>query len=161
MIYSHIVAAANNGVIGKDNDIPWDIKVDMQFFKRKTSSHIIIMGRKTFESMRSKPLPNRTNIVISRTLKPSEGIHVFDSIDKAVTYCETLKAEQDKEVFFIGGEGIYKGSESYVSKIYLTKVDMTVENGNAFYHLPKGFSQVSSEKVEENGIQLEFTEYTK
>ena len=84
---SHLVAVSNNLVIGVDNDLPWNLKSDLAHFKRYTLNKIIIMGRKTYESI-GRPLPNRVNYVVSRTLNEIKGAHVFNSIDAAISAAE-------------------------------------------------------------------------
>lgn len=103
-----IVAATPNGVIGKDNGIPWKIKEDMTFFKETTTGHPLIMGRKTWDSLRRKPLPNRSNVVITRDpsqFKPEdyERTTFFSSVKEAVEYCNG----SDSNAYLIGGEQIY------------------------------------------------------
>ena len=85
-IISHLVAVSNNLVIGVDNDLPWNFKTDLAHFKEYTLNKTIIMGRKTFESI-GRPLPNRTNFVISRTLKEIPGAQVFKSLDDSYQKC--------------------------------------------------------------------------
>ena len=79
MIISHLVAVSNNNVIGKNNDLPWKLKRDLQHFKNYTTGKTIVMGRKTFESI-GRPLPNRRNIIISSTIKSIDGAEVFSSL---------------------------------------------------------------------------------
>ena len=98
---SIIVAVAANGVIGDKNSLLWHISEDLRFFKRTTSGHPVIMGRKTFESL-GRPLPNRTNVVISRTIDSIEGCTVVRSLEEAIAM---FPAEE--EVFVIGGAQIY------------------------------------------------------
>ncbi|MEQ3663440.1 MULTISPECIES: dihydrofolate reductase [unclassified Olleya] len=113
-----IVAAGENNEIGKNNDLIWHLRDDLKRFKALTSSHYIIMGRKTFESF-PKPLPNRTHIVISRqsNYKAPEGIIVVGSIEEAINL-----AKNDSQPFIIGGGEIYKLAMPYASKIELTRV---------------------------------------
>ena len=85
-IISHLVAVSNNMVIGVDNDLPWNLKTDLAHFKKYTLNKTIIMGRKTFESI-GRPLPNRTNFVISRTLKEIPGAQVFESLEDSHQKC--------------------------------------------------------------------------
>ena len=92
---SIIVAVAQNGVIGDKNSLLWHISEDMRFFKRTTSGHPVIMGRKTYESL-GRPLPNRTNVVISRTLGELEGCTVVRSLEEAIALFPT-----EEEVFVI------------------------------------------------------------
>ena len=82
-IISHAVAVSNNNVIGVDNDLPWNLKNDLAHFKKYTSNKIIIMGRKTYESI-GRPLPNRTNFVISRTVMEIPGAYVFSNLEDAI-----------------------------------------------------------------------------
>ena len=129
---SIIVAVANNNVIGKDNILIWHLPADMKFFKEKTSGHCIITGRKNYESIPEKfrPLPNRTNIVITRQknyLAP--GAIVVDSIEQAI---EKALVTGDSEVFIIGGAEIYKQCMHLANRIYLTQIHHTFE-GDAFF----------------------------
>ena len=83
MIVSHLVAVSKNNVIGKDNDLPWKLKRDLLHFKEYTTNKTILMGRKTFESI-GRPLPNRTNFVISNTIKSIDGASVYTNMQDAV-----------------------------------------------------------------------------
>jgi dihydrofolate reductase len=103
MIVSIIVAASSNNVIGKDNDLIWHLPVDMNFFKTKTNSHHVIMGRKNFESIPHKyrPLPNRTNIIITRKEDYiADNCIVKNNLVDAINHA---KKNHEKEVFIIGG----------------------------------------------------------
>lgn len=123
-----IVAAAENDVIGKDNQLLWHLSADLQRFKSLTSGHCIIMGRKTFESF-SKPLPNRTHIVISRQSNYSvpPGVIVVDNLMDALD-----AAKGDPQPFVIGGGEIYKQAMPYASKIELTRVHGSFEADTYF-----------------------------
>ncbi|NQY09859.1 MAG: dihydrofolate reductase [Flavobacteriales bacterium] len=117
MKLSIIVAISENGVIGHDNDLIWHLPADLKFFKETTTGHFIIMGRKTHESI-GRPLPNRTNVVISRNEAYSnEGCENVTSIDTALELCK-----DEDEVFIIGGAQIYKESLAKVDYVYLTRV---------------------------------------
>lgn len=123
MLISLVVAISKNNAIGKNNQLLWHLPNDLKFFKKITSNHCIIMGRKTFESI-GKPLPNRTNIVISRTKLEVDGVLFFDSVEKALNYC---KSQNQEEVFIIGGGEIYKSTLPLAHKIFLTEVDVEIE----------------------------------
>ena len=123
---SIIVAVAKNGTIGDKNALLWHISEDLRNFKRITSGHPVIMGRKTFESL-GRPLPNRTNVVISRTTTHIEGCTVVDSLEKAIALFPT-----DEEVFIIGGAQIYAQALSLADKFYLTKVEHEYEGDTSF-----------------------------
>mgnify|MGYP006160192045 CR=1 FL=1 len=134
MKVSLIVAVSENGVIGKDNDLIWHLPRDMKFFKDTTLGHHVIMGRKNFESIPHKyrPLPNRTNIVITRqTNYTAEGCVVVNSVEAAL---EIAKQNGDNEPFIIGGGQIYRLAleVNLVDKIYLTKIHHIYE-GDTFF----------------------------
>jgi|LakMenEpi03Aug12_release.lakeMendotaPanAssembly.Ray.scaffolds.fasta_scaffold117011_2 dihydrofolate reductase len=160
MDISIIVAVAENGVIGKDNQLLWRLSEDLKLFKKRTTNHAIIMGRKTYDSI-GKPLPNRLNIVISRSKDLEiEGCLVADSLEKAI---ELAQNDSDKEeIFIIGGEKIYTLAESLATKLYLTKVQVNLE-GDAFFNLKpyENWTTVSSEhykKDERNEYDFEVLE---
>lgn len=130
MIISIVVAASTNNVIGKNNQLPWHLPNDMKFFKNTTWGLPVIMGRKTYESMKGEPLPGRINIVITRQkgLK-AEGAIVVTSLDDAMM---VVKETDSKEVFVIGGGEIFKEIWPKVNRIYMTRVHATLE-GDAFF----------------------------
>jgi len=124
MKVSCIVATAHNNVIGKDNDIPWYLPADLQYFKKITLGHHIIMGRKCYTSI-GRPLPKRTNVIITRD-------PFFISTNCIVTHSiqEALEAAYDngeKEAFIIGGGTIYDQTIDLWDRLYLTEVDLKVE----------------------------------
>lgn len=123
-----IVAAGENNAIGKDNQLIWHLKDDLQHFKKLTSGHHIIMGRKTFETF-PKPLPNRTHIVITRQkgYNVPDGVLVVDSLEKAIAI-----TENDPQPFIIGGGEIYKQAMSMADKIELTRVHASFD-GDTFF----------------------------
>lgn len=132
MILSIIVAISSNLVIGKDNTLIWHMPADMKYFKDKTSGHCVITGRKNYESIPEKfrPLPNRTNIVVTRqTDYQAPGAIVASSIEKAIAIAKELG---DEEVFIIGGAEIYKQSMPMVNRLYLTRIHHEFE-GDAFF----------------------------
>jgi dihydrofolate reductase len=126
---SHIVAASENNVIGLNNELPWNLPNDFKYFKNKTWGMPIIMGRKSFNSLK-EPLPGRLNIVITRqnSLKP-EGFILVNNIDDAI---EKAKESDAKEIFIIGGGEIFKQTFDRVSRIYFTRVHATLD-GDTFY----------------------------
>ena len=129
MIISAIVAVAKNNVIGRDNEIPWYLPADLKYFKRTTLGHHVIMGRKSFLSI-GKPLPKRTNIIITRDpFFIASGCIVLHSIEAAI---QMAKENGEDEVFIIGGGQVYEQALPYFDKIYLTEVDVTVD-GSVFF----------------------------
>ena len=145
MKVSLIVAVSENGVIGKDNDLIWHLPKDMRFFKETTMGHHVIMGRKNFESIPHKyrPLPDRTNIVITRQSEyKAEGCIVVDSVEAAL---EIAKNNGDIEPFIIGGGQIYRIAleENLVDKIYLTKVHHSFEGDTFFPELSSDWKEIN------------------
>lgn len=117
-----IVATDPNKGIGKGNDMPWHISSDLKRFKELTTGHSIVMGRKTWESLPKRPLPNRLNVVLTRNLGfKAEGAEVIHSID------ELEKLNLKGEIFIIGGAEVYKLFYPQVSNLYLTRVKETFD----------------------------------
>lgn len=148
MIVSLIVAASENNVIGKDNDLIWNLPKDMNYFKETTQSHFVIMGRKNFESIPHKfrPLPNRTNVVVTRqTSYKAEGCIVVNSIEEALS---KAKEADDAEPFIIGGGEIYRLAldNNLVNRIYLTRVHKHYEGDTFFPEINSNWKLISSEK---------------
>lgn len=130
MVISLVVAASENNAIGKNNQLLWHLPKDMKFFKNTTWAMPVVMGRKTFESMGSKPLPGRKNIVITR--QPGwkgEGVSVVNSVDAAAALAEQLNY---KEIFIIGGGEIYLIAFGRANKIYMTRVKADLEGDTYF-----------------------------
>lgn len=129
MIISAIVAAANNRVIGIDNDLPWRLPKDLKWFKEKTLNHHVIHGRRSFESL-PFPLPKRVNIVVTRD-KSYYHNHavVVHSIEEALAYA---KKEGEEEVFILGGGKVYEQTKDIWDRLYLTEVDASPEGDTLF-----------------------------
>lgn len=118
---------ALNRVIGSDNGIPWHLPEDLKWFKKKTEGQIVVMGRKTYESL-GRPLPNRYNIVVSRSGKNIEGVEVVDSLEAI----EDLELPDDREIWICGGAEIYSQSLDHCSDIFLTLVKREFQ-GDTFF----------------------------
>lgn len=132
MIISMIAAMAQNRVIGKDNDLPWHLPDDFKYFQEKTKNHHVIMGRKNWESLphRFKPLPRRTNIIITKQQDyKAQGGHVYHTLDEALDFS---KASGEKEVFIIGGGEIYRMALAGAHRIFLTEIEGTFEGAVTF-----------------------------
>jgi len=129
MDISLIVAASENRVIGKNNELPWHLPNDLKFFKKNTLGKPIIMGRKTFESI-GKPLPGRLNIVLSRTQEEPKGTQLFSGLEDALDY---LKKQSIEEVCIIGGGQIFEKSMSLADVIYFTKIETIIPDGEVFF----------------------------
>jgi dihydrofolate reductase len=132
MVISIIAAVAKNRVIGVANDLPWRLPDDMKFFMQTTSGHHVIMGRKNYESLpdKFKPLPNRTNIVVTHQKNfYAPGCTVVHDLDEAV---KIAKNNGEKELFIIGGAEIYKLTLPITDVLYLTEIEADV-NGDTFF----------------------------
>tara|TARA_R110000751_G_C13615649_1_gene463910 strand:+ start:240 stop:710 length:471 start_codon:yes stop_codon:yes gene_type:complete len=139
-----IVATSENNVIGKGNDIPWYIPKDLEHFKKLTTGNTVIMGRKTYESLPKeyRPLPNRINIVITRDKSyQAKGCLVVNSLEDALR-----KADNDKEIFIIGGGQIYREGLKFAERIYLTKIHNNIEGDTYFPKLNKFWKLVDEEE---------------
>lgn len=155
---SIIVAIAQNGTIGDKNSLLWHIKEDMRFFRTTTSGHPVIMGRKTFESLGSKPLPKRTNIVITRADREFEGALTAHSLEEAIRM-----AGADEEIFIMGGAQIYREALSVVDRMYITHVERDYEGDTSFPEIDfaqwKLVDVVRHERGEEYESPFEFRTY--
>ncbi len=124
MKISAIVAIARNLAIGHNNQIPWYLPADLKYFKKVTTGHHVIMGRKSFESI-GRPLPNRTNVVITRDpFFVATGCQVVHSLEEALAIAD---ANGETEAFIIGGGEIYRKSWPYLDRLYLTEVAVEPE----------------------------------
>ena len=131
---SHIVAASENNVIGAKNELPWHLPNDFKYFKNKTWGMPVIMGRKSYESLK-KSLPGRINIVVTKqTNWQADDVFVVNNIDDGI---EKAQESDAKEIFIIGGGQIFKQTINIVSKIYLTRVHATVDGDTLYPELNK------------------------
>lgn len=122
-----IVAIGEEGAIGKNGDLIWKISEDLKRFKTLTTSHPVIMGRKTWDSLPKKPLPGRRNIILTRRKDfKAEGAETFNSIEEALALTE------EENPFVIGGAEIYQAFMPFVNTLYLTKVYSSAEGADAF-----------------------------
>ncbi|TPD54620.1 MAG: dihydrofolate reductase [Thalassolituus maritimus] len=128
-----IVAVAENGVIGRNNSLPWYLPNDLKYFKQTTMGKPVIMGRKTYESI-GKPLPGRTNIVITRQADyQPEGVKVVNSVEAARELAESVcLIDGQDEAMIMGGAEIYALALPHTDRLYLTEVHADVE-GDAFF----------------------------
>lgn len=125
---SMIVAAAEDGAIGRGGDLIWHISADLKRFKALTMGHTIIMGRKTWDSLPKGALPGRRNVVVTRDKSFSaKGADVYNSLEEAINSC------QGEEAFIIGGAQIYRQAMPIVSKLFLTRVYASYPDADAFF----------------------------
>lgn len=161
-----IVAIADNNAIGKDNALLWHISEDLKFFKRTTSGSPVIMGRKTFESI-GRPLPKRTNIVISRGFDAPEGVVVTGSLAEAYSVAESSVISDtigNPRCFIMGGGQIYAQAMPDADRLIVTHVHTVIEEADTFFpDIDSSVWKVAerSEMLhdEETGYDFEFVEY--
>ena len=122
-----IVARSNNNVIGKEGKIPWNIKGEQQQFKKLTTGNVVVMGRRTYEEI-GRPLPNRTNVIVS-----NKKTYIGENLVTVRSLDEALKYKLDKDIFIAGGYALFKEAIPKVDKMYITQIDMTVDNGDVFF----------------------------
>ena len=123
---SMIAAVGANGVIGRNNALPWHLPADLAYFKKVTMGHAVVMGRKTFESI-GKPLPGRYNIILTRDKSyRSENCIIMHTVE------EILEYSRNRDVFIIGGAEVYKSFIDYADKLYITWIDESFD-GDAFF----------------------------
>lgn len=156
-----IVAVADNLAIGQGNDMPWHLSDDLKYFKKTTSGHTVIMGRRTFESI-GRPLPKRRNIVITRDpsscgLDGVEGIECMPSLEAAFAEC-------DGEVFIIGGGSVYAQALEYADTVYMTHVRTEIADADTFFpelspRIWKSLSSSPEMKDEQSGLIFNFEVY--
>ena len=187
MSYAHtevaqIAAISSNRCIGKDNELPWHISADLQHFKAMTTKQndgdadsvqgIVIMGRKTFESMGSKPLPKRVSFIIStqldyaeqKNLTDRDDAYVVHNLDDALTQAASLAhgAHLDT-IWVIGGEKGFKDAIMYTDRIELTHVDTEISDGDAFFpELPSDFIAAETSGTQhdgKSGLDFQFVSY--
>ncbi|MBS4176639.1 dihydrofolate reductase [Lederbergia citrea] len=156
---SFLWAEDENGLIGKNNDLPWRLPADLKYFKDTTMGHPIVMGRKTYESI-GRPLPGRTNIILTRSADyKAEGCLVFQSKDQLVEWIDS----QESEVFITGGAEIFRLFLEEVDRLYVTKIFATFEGNTYFPEIDwdkwKQTSSKTGPKNEKNPYDYEFRVY--
>ena len=155
-----IVAIADNGAIGKNNELLWHISEDLKFFKRTTLGYPVIMGRKTFESI-GRPLPKRQNIVVSRRgFEAPEGVVVVSSLEEA------YKVVEGPRLFIMGGGQIYAQALPDMDRLIITHVHTVIEDADTFFPAIDPAVWQVAERSElmtdpETGYTFEFVEYTR
>ena len=125
---SIVVAVARNGAIGYQNKLLYRLKADMKRFKALTTGHTVLMGRRTFESLPKGALPNRRNIVLTRSRRKFEGTEVYPSLQEALTHCA-----DDEHVFIIGGAQIYQAALPLAHTLHLTEIHAHFADADTFF----------------------------
>ena len=157
---STICVTNKNRAIGYQNKLLWDIPDDLKHFKKITKGHTVVMGDKTFESLKG-PLPNRNNVIISLNKNyKANGCFVVHSIEEALKVAK--EKEQNNEIFIIGGGSIYKQMLPFTDKLYLTIVDDEPESVDTYFPDYSEFKNIISEEEHEyNGLKYKFVELTR
>ncbi len=165
MIISLIAALAKNRTIGKNNDLPWHLPDDMKYFMQSTRGHYVIMGRKNYDSIpeKFKPLPNRTNIVVTRKKDfYAPGCLVVNSLEEGIDLARTAN---ETEVFIIGGAEIYKLSLPEANRLYLTEINAEIDGDTFFPEVNKSeweeVSRKHHDKDEKHLFDFDFVIYDK
>lgn len=154
-----IAAVARNRAIGYENKLLYRLPNDMKRFKQLTTGHTIVMGRKTFESLPKGALPNRRNIVVSRTVRHYDGCECFGSIEEALSHCN-----DDEEVFIIGGDSIYKQTIALAKRLLLTEIDAIPPSADAYFPPYDGWKEVAREHFdadEKHSVAYDFVDYVR
>jgi dihydrofolate reductase len=161
-----IAAMSDNNIIGNKGQIPWRISEDFKRFKELTMGYPVIMGRKTYESLPSnvKPLPGRTNIIMSKSFTQDFGIKVFGDFGKAIVFAKDEAKRLGKErIFVIGGAEIYRMFMPVANKLEITQVNGLFEGDVSFPDIDKDVWKeiYRDNRVEENGLKYSFVTYSR
>lgn len=161
----HVVAMDQQYCIGKGNDLPWHISADLKHFKAITQGGVVVMGRKTLESM-SRALPNRVNWVITRDQNwHFDGVKVAHSLEDALQQAtlDVANSTQPTCIFIIGGGEIFKQSIDIADRLELTHVELDVQGDTHYPAIPEHFNKVAAEQHidDKTGIAFEFATYRK
>ncbi|SMC57484.1 dihydrofolate reductase [Rhizobium sp. RU36D] len=145
-----VVAVAENGVIGRDGDMPWKLSTDLKRFKALTMGKPLVMGRKTFASIGERPLPGRPHVIITRdTNYRPEGVEVAHSLEAALTRAKTLANEMGSDtVCIVGGGEIYRQAMPLADELHVTHVEAVIEGDTHFPQIDKA----AFEKVDEIAV---------
>ncbi len=153
MNFELIVAFNKKGVIGKDNTIPWNVPEDLKYFQKTTRGHIIVMGRKTYESLTNGPLKNRINVVI--TNKPTQYTQTeslfFTCMKDSYNLLRDLQDKTKKKVFIIGGNTIYKHFFESCNRFHITVIDNYMD-GDIYFPFTLDYLNKNFKKIEEKGF---------
>jgi dihydrofolate reductase len=162
MIISLIAAVSRNNVIGRNNDLPWSLPDDMKYFMQTTKGHVVIMGRKNYESIPEKfrPLPNRENFIVTRQKNYQAPCRVVHSVEEVIDWSRNNHQE---EIFIIGGSEIYRIGLPFATRLYLTEIDATVEGDTFFPSWDKNswkeLSRIHHPSDERHAFSFDFVVY--
>lgn len=154
-----IAAIASNRAIGNDNKLLYWLPNDLKRFKALTTGHTIIMGRKTFDSLPKGALPNRRNIVLSRSVSTIDGCDVYGSLEEALQHCTA-----DEDIYIIGGASVYEQALPLADRLCLTEVHDTPAEADAFFPEFTGWRETWREDHdtdEKHAQKYSFVDYAK
>lgn len=159
---NHIVAMAENRVIGRAGGMPWHIPEDFKFFKTTTMGHAMIMGRKTWDSI-GRPLPGRLTIVVTRNsnFKAPAEVVIKATLEDAISHCRQHQQQWGSECFIVGGGELYKQSMSVVDRVYLTLIHKSIDGDTTYPEIPETFRKISEERHNDSPIPYSFTTWEK
>ena len=152
-----IAAVARNRASGYENKLLYWLPNDLKRFKSLTTGHTIIMGRRTFESLPKGALPNRRNIVISRSVKELPNCDCYSSLEEALAHCA-----KDEDVYIIGGGSIYNQAIEFADKLYLTEIDDTPKNADTYFPEYENWIEEKRESHDiddKHGFRYAFVDY--
>lgn len=168
MILTQVAACASNRVMGAAGGLPWDLPEDMKFFRDTTKGHVMIMGRKTFDSFKGRALPNRYHIVITRDPKafsfPSthkSPVVFVQSLEEAIEHAKPLTSTWGEEVFIIGGGEIYRQSLKVSDKVLLTLIHQDFEGDTFFPEIDEQVFTLTERKEVSGNIPFSFLTYVR
>lgn len=138
-----IAAVAENRAIGLDNQLIYHIREDLRRFKSLTTGHTVLMGRRTFESLPKGALPNRRNIVVSRTVTHFDGCDTYPSLEEALRHCAP-----EEQVFVIGGQTVYEQTLPLAHRLCMTEIAATPSRADAFFPPYDGWVKEAEERYE-------------
>lgn len=154
-----IAAVAQNRAIGKDNKLIYWLPNDLKRFKALTTGHTIIMGRRTFESLPKGALPNRRNIVLSRSQSSFAGCDAYSSLDEALLHCA-----EDEEIYVIGGASVYAEAMKRADRLCLTEIEDTPNEADVFFPPYDDWKEISREEHDiddKHAYKYAFVDYVK
>lgn len=152
-----IVALARNRAIGQDNHLLYSLPDDMRHFRQLTTGHTIIMGRRTFQSLPKGALPNRRNIILTRSKKQFDGAESFHSLQEALNHCA-----ESEQVFIIGGASVYQEALPLAHKLYITEIEDTPQQADTFFPSYDNWKEIARQhhiKDERHDVAFDFVEY--
>lgn len=152
-----IVALARNRAIGQDNHLLYSLPDDMRHFRQLTTGHTIIMGRRTFQSLPKGALPNRRNIILTRSKKQFDSAESYHSLQEALTHCA-----ESEQVFIIGGASVYQEALPLAHKLYITEIEDTPQQADTFFPSYDNWKEIARQhhtKDERHDVAFDFVEY--